>query len=120
MRSSSFVFSPSLTACAGINVSRQSRAWACLSTPSTGGLTTKCVCTWHSPSKHIFYCFWQVYHIITPQSPIITNENYEKFAINDYPNGFNAVVAVLSYTGYDMEDACIVNKASVRPLALPF
>ena len=61
-----------------------------------------------------------MYHIITPQSPIITNENYEKFAINDYPNGFNAVVAVLSYTGYDMEDACIVNKASVRPLALPF
>lgn len=55
----------------------------------------------------------QVYHILTPQAPIITNENYEKFAINDYPNGFNAVVAVLSYTGYDMEDACIVNKASV-------
>ncbi len=60
----------------------------------------------------------QVYHILTPQSPIITNENYEKFAINDYPNGFNAVVAVLSYTGYDMEDACIVNKASVSALAL--
>jgi DNA-directed RNA polymerase I subunit RPA2 len=58
----------------------------------------------------------QVYHILTPQAPIITNENYEKFAINDYPNGFNAVVAVLSYTGYDMEDACIVNKASVSRL----
>ena len=41
----------------------------------------------------------KVYHIVTPQAPIISNENYEKFAINDYPNGFNAVVAVLSYTG---------------------
>ena len=56
----------------------------------------------------------KVYHIVTPQAPIISNENYDKFAINDYPNGFNAVVAVLSYTGYDMEDACIINKASVR------
>ncbi len=55
-----------------------------------------------------------MYHILTPQAPIIANENYEKFAINDYPNGFNAVVAVLSYTGYDMEDACIINKSSVR------
>ena len=62
----------------------------------------------------------QVYHILTPQAPIITNENYEKFAINDYPNGFNAVVAVLSYTGYDMEDACIVNKASVSRLVPAF
>jgi DNA-directed RNA polymerase I subunit RPA2 len=72
------------------------------------------VCHGSARNRNAFNRFPQVYHIVTPQAPIITNENYEKFAINDYPNGFNAVVAVLSYTGYDMEDACIVNKASVR------
>jgi DNA-directed RNA polymerase I subunit RPA2 len=32
--------------------------------------------------------------------------------MDGYPNGTNAVVAVISYTGYDMEDAMILNKSS--------
>lgn len=36
----------------------------------------------------------------------------EKYGFTDYPSGTNAVVAVISYTGYDMEDACIINKSS--------
>ena len=36
----------------------------------------------------------------------------EKYGFSDYPSGTNAVVAVISYTGYDMEDAMIMNKSA--------
>jgi DNA-directed RNA polymerase beta subunit len=32
--------------------------------------------------------------------------------MDEYPQGCNALVAVISYTGYDMEDAMIINKAA--------
>lgn len=31
--------------------------------------------------------------------------------MDSFPNGTNAIVAVISYTGYDMEDAMILNKS---------
>jgi len=53
-----------------------------------------------------------VYRIQTPQSPIVRNQNLSKYGMDEYPIGTNAIVAVISYTGYDMEDAMIINKSS--------
>jgi len=52
------------------------------------------------------------FRLLTPQSPLVKNDLYEKYEFDQYPQGTNAVVAVISYTGYDMEDAMIINKAS--------
>lgn len=54
----------------------------------------------------------KLYRILTPQAPIVRNEAQEVYEFNTYAHGTNAVVAVISYTGYDMEDAMIINKSS--------
>ncbi|XP_057976334.1 DNA-directed RNA polymerase I subunit 2 isoform X2 [Malania oleifera] len=55
----------------------------------------------------------KLYHLQTPQTPIVRTNAYEKYQIDEFPLGTNAIVAVLAYTGYDMEDAMILNKSSV-------
>ncbi|KAH9669888.1 DNA-directed RNA polymerase I subunit 2 [Citrus sinensis] len=55
----------------------------------------------------------KLYHLQTPQTPIVRTNTYTKYSIDEYPTGTNAIVAVLAYTGYDMEDAMILNKSSV-------
>lgn len=55
----------------------------------------------------------KTYHLQTPQSPIVRTAAYEKYCVDEFPTGTNAIVAVLAYTGYDMEDAMILNKSSV-------
>lgn len=54
----------------------------------------------------------KLYNINYLQHPLIQTSNYQCF--EKFPLGFNCIVAVLSYTGYDMEDAIILNKASVN------
>ncbi|MGH0147295.1 UNVERIFIED_CONTAM: hypothetical protein FKN15_010207 [Acipenser sinensis] len=54
----------------------------------------------------------KLYRIQTPQSPLVRPSMYDHYNMDNYPIGTNAIVAVISYTGYDMEDAMIVNKAS--------
>lgn len=56
----------------------------------------------------------KAYHLQTPQSPLVRTATYTKYCIDEYPSGTNAIVAVLAYTGYDMEDAMILNKSSVE------
>lgn len=55
----------------------------------------------------------KLYHLKTPQSPIVRTKTYMNYCVDEYPTGTNAIVAVLSYTGYDMEDAMILSKSSV-------
>lgn len=54
----------------------------------------------------------KVYRLINPQLPLVKCKNFEDYAFGDYPSGTNAIVAVLAYTGYDMEDAMILNKSA--------
>ncbi|XP_033639510.1 DNA-directed RNA polymerase I subunit RPA2-like [Asterias rubens] len=56
----------------------------------------------------------KMYRLQTPQSPLVRPHAYDNLNFDDYPLGTNAVVAVISYTGYDMEDAMILNKSSVE------
>ena len=54
----------------------------------------------------------KMYRLQTPQAPIVHNALYREFLFDSYPQGMNSVVAVISYTGYDLEDAMILNKSS--------
>ncbi len=48
-----------------------------------------------------------------PQTPICQTKPMEVFNYLDRPSGQNVVVAILSFQGYNMEDAIIINKSSV-------
>jgi DNA-directed RNA polymerase I subunit RPA2 len=54
----------------------------------------------------------KLYKLNTGQTPLVRPGAHLKFGMDDYPNGMNAVVAVICYTGYDMEDAMILNKSA--------
>eukprot|EP00271_Cylindrocystis_brebissonii_P006048 TRINITY_DN18592_c0_g1_i1.p1 TRINITY_DN18592_c0_g1~~TRINITY_DN18592_c0_g1_i1.p1 ORF type:complete len:1240 (+),score=272.61 TRINITY_DN18592_c0_g1_i1:100-3819(+) len=54
------------------------------------------------------------YLLQTPQTPVARTETYRAHRMDDFPTGTNAVVAVLAYTGYDMEDAMIINKSAME------
>jgi DNA-directed RNA polymerase I subunit RPA2 len=54
----------------------------------------------------------KLFRIQNPQSPLVQNKSYREYMMDEYPQGTNVLVAVISYTGYDMEDAMIINKAT--------
>jgi|FLOH01.1.fsa_nt_gi DNA-directed RNA polymerase subunit B' len=48
-----------------------------------------------------------------PQYPLVATLMHETLDFKDHPSGQNLVVAVMSYEGYNMEDAIVLNKGSV-------
>jgi DNA-directed RNA polymerase beta subunit len=56
----------------------------------------------------------KLYRLNTPQAPIARTRDQLLYRLNNYAHGINAVVAVIAYTGYDMEDAMIICKSSME------
>jgi len=54
----------------------------------------------------------KLYRLQSGQTPVVRPALHHRYAMDDFPNGTNAIVAVISYTGYDMEDAMILNKSA--------
>eukprot|EP00590_Aulacoseira_subarctica_P012306 CAMPEP_0172419888 /NCGR_PEP_ID=MMETSP1064-20121228/6276_1 /TAXON_ID=202472 /ORGANISM="Aulacoseira subarctica , Strain CCAP 1002/5" /LENGTH=1336 /DNA_ID=CAMNT_0013159575 /DNA_START=27 /DNA_END=4037 /DNA_ORIENTATION=+ len=54
-----------------------------------------------------------IYTIIYPHKPIVKTRTLDLINFDNIPAGQNACIAVMSYSGYDIEDATILNKASI-------
>ena len=53
-----------------------------------------------------------LYLMVYPQKPLCKTRTIELVKYDKLPAGQNATVAVMSYSGYDIEDALVVNRAS--------
>ncbi|EEB05618.1 DNA-directed RNA polymerase III complex subunit Rpc2 [Schizosaccharomyces japonicus yFS275] len=54
-----------------------------------------------------------LYLMVYPQQPMVKTKTIELIGYDKLPAGQNAMVAIMSYSGYDIEDALVLNKASL-------
>ncbi|GFQ07093.1 DNA-directed RNA polymerase iii subunit rpc2 [Phtheirospermum japonicum] len=54
-----------------------------------------------------------IYLLVYPQRPLLTTRTIELVSYDKLGAGQNATVAVMSYSGYDIEDAIVMNKSSL-------
>lgn len=54
-----------------------------------------------------------LYLLMYPQAPLVKSKTIDLIQFDKLPAGQNASVAVMSYSGYDIEDALVINKASL-------
>jgi DNA-directed RNA polymerase III subunit RPC2 len=54
-----------------------------------------------------------LYLLSYPQKPMVKTKTIELIDFEKLPAGQNAIVAVMGYSGYDIEDAVILNKSSL-------
>ncbi|KAI5146655.1 DNA-directed RNA polymerase III subunit RPC2 [Nematocida ausubeli] len=53
------------------------------------------------------------FFMVNPQRPLAATRGMEIIKYNDLPAGQNLTIAVMSMSGYDIEDALVLNKASI-------
>ena len=49
-----------------------------------------------------------------PQKPLVNTKLTEYSMADDLPTGINAIVAIMSYTGYNQEDSIMINKQAIE------
>jgi len=54
-----------------------------------------------------------MYMLIYPHRPLVKTRTIDLIGWEQLPAGHNAMVSVMSYSGYDIEDALILNKAAL-------
>ncbi|KAI9158388.1 DNA-directed RNA polymerase III subunit RPC2 [Paramyrothecium foliicola] len=54
-----------------------------------------------------------LYTLVYPQRPMVISKTIQLVHYDKLPAGQNATVVVMSYSGYDIEDALVLNKASI-------
>jgi DNA-directed RNA polymerase subunit B len=68
-----------------------------------------------------FNTYVRQHFLVYPQVPLVRSRVIPLLGIEDRPTGTNCIVAVLPFEGYNIEDAIVINKASVdRGLARSF
>lgn len=54
-----------------------------------------------------------LYNLVYPHKPMVKSRTIELINFEKLPAGQNAIICVMSYSGYDIEDALVLNKASL-------
>jgi DNA-directed RNA polymerase III subunit RPC2 len=54
-----------------------------------------------------------IYTLVYPQKPMVKSRTLDLVNFDSIPGGQNVCMAVMSYSGYDIEDAIVLNKAAI-------
>jgi len=54
-----------------------------------------------------------MYNLVYPHAPMVKSRTLDLINFAKLPAGQNAIICVMSYSGYDIEDALVLNRASL-------